>query len=188
MPGFMLSRIFRVRLRTALRHANLGRECDPAVWNRKWTVHVQQIGRGEQAALYLSRYIYRVAISNDRIERFANDQVTFRYTNARSRQTQCMSLPAHLFIDRFLQHVLPRGFSKVRSYGLLSPTHRKKLEQARHLLRLHATPHSDPASTSTESSTTADPNPSFREPDPCPVCHCGQLRFVLRFPPSRAPP
>jgi hypothetical protein len=92
MPGYMLSPIFRAKLRAALPHAGLARELDPAVWNREWTVHVQQIGRGEQAALYLSRYIYRVAISNQRIERFAHDHVTFRYTHARSHQTRRMTL------------------------------------------------------------------------------------------------
>lgn len=191
MPGYMLSPIFRAKLRAALRAAGLARELDPAVWNRAWTVHVQQIGRGEQAALYLSRYIYRVAISNQRIERFAHDQVTFRYTHARSHQTRRMTLPVQLFIDRFLQHVLPRGFTKVRSYGLLSPTQRDQLEQARHLLHLHAPPQRDlgpPAHTSTQPATTTDSNPSSREPDRCPVCHCGQLRFVHRFRPARAPP
>jgi hypothetical protein len=196
MPGFMLSPIFRAKLRAALERAGLAPDLDPAVWNRKWTVHVQQIGRGEQAALYLSRYIYRVALSNDRIERFQNAQVTFRYTHARTRQTCRMTLSADQFLDRFLHHVLPRGFTKVRCYGLLSPRHRTKLERARHLLELHASAHRTltPAeSTEPEKVIHSTPCVSVTviatDPTPrCPACHCGQLRFVQRFRPSRGPP
>ena len=58
MPGFALSPIFRAKLRDALARAGLAAALDPAVWNRRWVVHAQSIGRGEHAALYLSRYVY----------------------------------------------------------------------------------------------------------------------------------
>lgn len=139
MPGYALSRLFRAKLRDTLSRAGLIDVIDPRIWHRRWTVHVQQIGSGEQATLYLSRYVYRVALTNQRLERFAEGRVTFRYTHARTAETRRVTLPADRFLDRFLEHVLPRSFTKVRSYGLLSPGRRASLDRARHLLTTHAT-------------------------------------------------
>ncbi len=138
MPGYALSPIFRARMRAALRRAGLLDEIEPRIWHRRWTVHVQQIGTGQHAALYLSRYIYRVALTNQRLERLTNGQVTFRYTHARTGASRRLTLTADQFLGRFLQHVLPRGFSKVRSYGLLSPSRKPDLERARQVLLVHA--------------------------------------------------
>lgn len=189
LPGYMLSRIFRAKMRQALKSACLADQVDPKVWDRSWTVHVKAIGSGEHAALYLSRYVYRVALTNHRIERFNNGRVTFRYTHARTGETRRLTLPANVFIARFLQHVLPRGFTKVRSYGLLSPTRRAELERARHLLLLH--------STTTESNrneppaANADTGTDGSEkvlPLRCPACGNDHMRLVERCPRSRAPP
>jgi hypothetical protein len=193
MPGFMLSHIFRAKVRDALAHATLDREIDPRVWKRRWTVHVQQIGNGAHAARYLSRYVYRVALTNHRLERFEHGSVTFRYTHARTRDTRHLTLPVHAFIDRFLQHVLPRGFTKIRSYGLLSPSRRDDLERARHLLQLHSS-HTNERETEASTATLGSVNTTLasRVAIPsllrCPVCHHTSLRLVQRYPPSRAPP
>lgn len=192
MPGYMLSQIFRAKLRAALTRAGLTAALDPGLCKRSWTVHVQQIGRGDHAALYLSRYIYRVALSNHRIERFANHQVTFRYTHARTHQTRRMTLPVDHFIDRFLLHVLPRGFPKIRAYGLLSPAHRSKLQRARQILEQHARAVSAPPPVLIETTQSAAPDttpvvvPSSAQR--CPACHGPHLRFVTHLRRSRAPP
>lgn len=144
MPGYALSPIFRAKLHAALTRDGLDADIDPSLWQRAWTVHVQQIGRGEQAVRYLSRYVYRVALTNSALERFENDQVTLRYLHARTHETRRLTLPVNLFIARFLQHILPRGFTKIRSYGLLSPSRAADLEQARHLLDLHSRAAPDP--------------------------------------------
>jgi hypothetical protein len=144
LPGYMLSRIFRAKMRQALARTGLAGDIDPSAWERRWTVHVKAIGRGEHAALYLSRYVHRVALTNHRIERFNTGRVTFRYSHARTGETRRLTLPVNVFIARFLQHVLPKGFTKVRSYGLLSPTRRAELEVTRALL--HATPTINPTS------------------------------------------
>ena len=118
------------------------------------------------------------------------------------------------FIARFLEHVLPRGFTKIRYYGLLSPTGRPDLERARHLLQLHAAPHAPTASANTarevtlldgghatvgaadghsavdgETSRVADVRlvaiPAVRH---CPMCGRGALRLVARYRRSQAPP
>jgi hypothetical protein len=197
LPGYALSQIFRAKMRAALARAGLDRDLDAAVWNRSWTVHVQQIGSGQQATLYLSRYVYRVALSNHCLERFAHGHVTFRYTHARTHQTKHLTLPVDRFIARFLQHVLPRGFPKIRAYGLLSPTHRKDLERARHLLELHATAirnttpsRSTPGQTHACQAESADAARTRLIPSTprCPVCQLGQLHFVERFRRARAPP
>lgn len=137
MPGDMLSTIFRATMRQA--RAGFLHQIDPAGWERQWTVHVQQIGSGEHAARALSRDISRVALSNHRIARFNHGGVTFRYPHARSGETTRLTLPVNVFISRFLQHVLPRGFTKVRSSGLMSPARRPGLERARSLLPRHRT-------------------------------------------------
>jgi len=189
-PGFMLSQIFRAKMRDALARAGLDSNIDPTVWTRRWTVHVQQIGTGDHAIRYLSRYVYRVALSNHALQCFKDGRVTFRYTHARSHETKRLTLPVDAFIRRFLQHVLPSAFTKIRSYGLLSPASRPELERARHLLQLHAAQAS--AATATTATTPPDHSTTSTDMDTsgplCPMCHHGHLRCVERFRRSRAPP
>ena len=195
-PGYMLSEIFRAKMRDALARAGWDSTIDATVWPRRWTVHVQQIGTGDHAIRYLSRYVYRVALSNHALECCKDGRVTFRYTHARSHQTKRLTLPVDAFIARFLQHVLPSGFTKIRYYGLLSPGSRAQLERARQLLQLHArqsaqtsavtnttTSDRSTANTDLDTADTADSSAPL-----CPMCQHGHLRFVERFPRSRAPP
>jgi hypothetical protein len=190
MPGYLLSTLFRSRLRAALAREGLVQDIDPDLWERRWTVHVQQIGRGLHAVRYLSRYIYRVALSNRALVRFKDGHVTFRYTHARTRQTRLCTLPVLSFLARFLQHVLPARFTKVRSYGLLSPARSNNLALARHLLESHPAAIAcrrrapEPASTVSDPPITATPERQLC----CPACHQPTLRFVGRIPRSRAPP
>ena len=203
-PGYMLSAIFRAKMRDALARAGLDSNIDPTVWARHWTVHVQQIGTGDHAIRYLSRYVYRVALSNHALASFTDGRVTFRYAHARSHETKRLTLPVDVFIGRFLQHVLPSGFTKIRSYGLLSPSSRPDLERARQLLHLHALPAAQSPAVRTLVTTTPDrsttsTNVGTETADTsgplaprCPVCQRGHLRLVERFRErfrrSRAPP
>jgi hypothetical protein len=194
-PGYVLSPIFRAKVRDALRHAELLGEVDPQVWSIDWCVQVQRVGNGQQAALYLSRYVYSVAITNHRIERFDDGQVTFRYRQAGTGKTLRRTLPVHQFMALFLQHVLPRGFTKIRYSGLLSPSCRLDLERARTLLDSAAPPSrrstpavpaaSDSAIRLDDSTLPADPLKTARL---CPVCGKGHLILKETFPRSRAPP
>jgi hypothetical protein len=186
----MLSTVFRAKMRDVVIRAGLDRDLDPTVWTRRWTVHVQQIGTGDHATRYLARYIYHVALSNHALERFDDGRVTFRFTPAHSHETTRQTLPVDVFIGRFLQHVLPSAFTKVRSYGLLSPTSRPDLERARQLLQLHAVPAAPPiaitAAPPPEQSTSGtDVGPSVPL---CHVCQRGHLRVIERVRRSRAPP
>jgi hypothetical protein len=206
MPGYALSQLFRARLRDALARAGLLDAIDPRVWRRRWTVHVQQIGSGEHATLYLSRYVYRVALTNERIDRWTDGRVTFHYTHAQSGANRRVTLSVNRFLDRFLQHVLPRGFTKIRSYGLLSPGRRADLERARSILTSHTVKAS--ASTSGVASPPSPPSTvdASRAPDGpgalavalvvlclarrCAVCERGLISTVslMRHHAPRAPP
>jgi hypothetical protein len=171
VPGFALSQIFRAKMRDGLERAGLGSELDPAIFRKPWTVHVQPAGDGRDAAEYLSRYVHRVALTNHSIEAFDGERVTFRYVSSRTQETRRLTLPVHDFLARFLQHCLPKGFPKVRSYGLLSPVATKRRERARELLAL------DPAAPARRSASTAEaaaqePSPRLRR---CPACRRGHL-------------
>lgn len=175
VPGYALSKIFRAKVRDALDREDLLGQVDPAVFRKDWNVHLQHAGDGEHAASYLSRYVHRVAITNDRIEAFENGRVTFRYTCSRTQKTRRLTLPVHAFIARFLQHVLPKGFQKIRGYGLFSPAATRKRQRARQLLKL------DPAlPTPPKSSPPAQPPPVAETANLdrrrlCPACRHGHL-------------
>ena len=97
-------------------------------------MHCQPVGKGLSTLKYLAPYIFRVAISNNRILKLANGKVTFRFRATDTGKLRTSTLPAEEFIRRFLQHVLPRGFVKVRYYGFLAPGCRKRLAVLRQQL------------------------------------------------------
>ncbi len=151
---------------------------------KRWIVYAKPPFAGPKAVLaYLSRYTHRVAISNSRLIRFDDDGVTFRYKDYRrdgSDQQQVMTLSADEFIRRFLLHNLPKGFHRIRHYGLLASGARKDhLARARQLLAV-AIPALDDA--------PIDPAAVARPPCPC----CGGQMLIIeilerRYQP-RAPP
>jgi len=128
-PVKALSKIFRAKFRDALREEDCFEQIPDRVWMQDWVVHCQQVGRGLGALKYLAPYIFRVAISNRRIVRFDGEKVTYLYKPRGTRSFKRRTLDAEEFIRRFLQHVLPRGFVKVRYYGFLSSAVRPKLKK-----------------------------------------------------------
>jgi len=93
---------------------------DPSIWQMAWNVNCQPIGDSSSALKYLAPYIFRVAISNSRITVVKDRNVTFSYRKKGSNRPRQVTLDALEFIRRFLQHVLPSGFMKVRHYGFMS--------------------------------------------------------------------
>jgi hypothetical protein len=95
---------------------------------KKWVVYVKQAMAGPQPVLrYLGRYTHRVAISNHRLVSLDGEQVTFRWKDyARGNQQRLMTLSASEFLRRYVQHVLPHGFVRIRQFGFLSNRHRSK--------------------------------------------------------------
>jgi len=184
VPVHALSVIFRAKICAALKKAGLLQEVPSKVWNKNWVVHCQHAGQGEKVLEYLGRYIFRVAISNSRLERIENGQVTFRYRDNRSQEMRRVTLPGEEFIRRFLEHVLPRGCAKVRYYGLWSGTCRKQLDQARTLLNV---PRSDAADDLLLDASVPElpTTPSAH----CPYCKIGHLiQIEVIYPRRRGPP
>jgi hypothetical protein len=184
MPVAALSEIFRAKFCAALQKAGLLNQVPRQVWQKDWVVHCKAAGQGRQVLNYLARYIFRVAITNSRLERFANGQVTFRYRHNRSQQLHRVTLPAQKFIHRFLLHVLPRGCAKVRYYGIWSPACREQLQQARTLLNV--APPTKAGNSVPDASATEQAAPPA--PARCPHCHIGQLFEIGVLPPQRQPP
>lgn len=124
VPVKALSIIFRAKFRDELRKAGLIGKVSPTVWHKDWITHSKPVGKGEGALKYLAPYIFRVAISNRRILSMKDGQVTFSYRESDSGRWRRMTVSVDEFLRRFLQHVLPKGFVKVRYYGLFSPAKR----------------------------------------------------------------
>jgi Putative transposase/Transposase zinc-binding domain len=174
-----LSVLFRAKFRDQLKKTDLFHLVDQQTWNKDWVVHCQGVGTGEAACKYLAPYIFRVAISNRRILKLEDGQVTFSYKDSATEQIKFSTISAEEFIRRFLQHVLPDHFVKVRYYGLLSPSNRHLLDQARQLLTT--------LTQSDSSNTDRQPKVTIDAPR-CP--RCGSiLRLLERLKPkSRWPP
>ena len=179
MPVKALSKIYRGKFRDALASAGLLAQVDPAVWQQDWVVHSQAVGDGRASLKYLAPYVFRVAISDRRIVSCDDGQVTFLYRKGGTRSWRKMTLDALEFIRRFLQHVLPTGFMKVRHYGFLSSNHKEPWEAVRWLVALHydlvflllAVIEDEPS------------------PPAVHCAHCGGVMRLIGFtPPCRGPP
>ena len=121
VPVDVLSRKIAAKFRDAVKKQkpDLFANISTGVWRRKWVSFVKHYGHGNEAVLnYLSRYIFRTAISNARILAVDETHVTFRSKDHGTGTWRTTRLPGVEFVGRFLQHVLPRGFHRVRYYGL----------------------------------------------------------------------
>ncbi|MBL9205845.1 MAG: IS91 family transposase [Opitutaceae bacterium] len=181
IPVRALSVIFRAKLRDALQSAELLDQVPPRAWRQPWVVHCQHAGSGTKVLGYLARYVFRVAITNSRIEVFEHGNVTFRYRDNHTQQVRRVCLSADEFIHRLLHHVLPKGFPKVRHYGLASSANAPEREQARRLLPDTLEP-SEPASPSPHAATAT---PAAECLPLCPLCHQGHLHVTRTLRPRR---
>lgn len=156
----------------------------------EWVVYAKRPFAGPQQVLdYVGRYTHRVAISNDRIRDIDHGEVRFTYKDYRSdpaESLKTMTLAATEFIRRFLLHVLPLGFHRIRYYGFLGPRHRaQKLTRCRQFLG------STPALLLPVDTVnpTADPIRIDGRPRVstrlCPACGRGHLIVIDRLPPTR---
>jgi len=135
VPVRALSKLFRARFMKLPRKALSGETFPKEVWDKEWVVFCKPaFNRAKKVLRYLGRYVHRIAITNNRLLSLENGKVTFRYQNSDTGQWKTMSLLAREFLRRYLQHVLPQGFHKVRYYGLLSPVNRVTLKRLQLLL------------------------------------------------------
>jgi hypothetical protein len=137
LPVRPLSILYRAKFRACMERAGLLEQIDRAVWQQPWIVHSQAVGDGRASLKYLAPYVFRVAISDRRIVSCDDDQVTFTYRKSGTSHWRKMTLAAMEFIRRFLQHVLPCGFQKVRHYGFLSPNSGDSIESVQWLVAAH---------------------------------------------------
>jgi hypothetical protein len=168
----LISAIFKAKFRDELKKIGLFHLVPGEVWQKNWVVHCEPVGSGKEAAIYLARYVFRVAISNNRIVSIDDDQITFRCQNSKTKEWYLKTLPALDFIQRFLQHVLPKNFQKVRYYGIFAHTNRNLLAVARYILRAPLPP----------------PEKATDSHRRCPKCNSA-LRMLAKIPPTgRGPP
>jgi hypothetical protein len=207
LPVRVLSRVFRNLYCQLLQqayargevkfHGRLAALAEPQAFHRwlaplakrEWVVYAKRPFRQTSCVLkYLARYTHRVAISNHRLLKYEEGRVTFRYKDyAHQGRSRSMTLAATEFIRRFLLHVLPTGFMRIRHYGYLANRHRRrKLDLCRQLLG--AVPPAEPIA-----QPISDPHVAEEATDVCPACKAGLLRIVLRWDrcesaPSHPPP
>lgn len=120
-PVKALSKVYKAKLIDEIKKAGLYDAIDPKVWEKPFIVNSQAVDSSRHSVKYLAPYVFKVAISNHRIIKVENHRVFFRYKKSKSNRWRTISLAAMEFMHRFLQHVLPGGFMKIRYYGFMSP-------------------------------------------------------------------
>ncbi len=164
---FALAKVFRARMIEAL---NAARIAIPIGAPQRWVVDCAHVGRGQPALEYLSRYLYRGVISEKAVLADRDGQVTFRYIESSSGKTCTRTLKGEDFLWLVLQHVLPRGFRRVRDYGFLHGNAKQTLALVQWVLRVVIAPR------------VLRPRPVFRCPT-ClsPMCIVALVRPAWRF-------
>jgi len=135
-PVRVLSTIFRAKLRDEFTRIGLLHNIDPHVWHQDFVVNCQAMNGCHESVRYLAPYVFKVAISNSRIITVEDGKVWFRYRKPHSRRWRTMALDIMEFMRRFLQHVLPTGFMKVRYYGFMNSASSIDLETVSPLIEL----------------------------------------------------
>jgi len=161
--AFALATVFRARFLAAL---NAARIPIPVDLPDHWVVDCTHAGTGQPALEYLSRYLYRGVISEKNIVANHNGNVTFRYTQGRSGQTHTRTLKGEDFVWRVLQHVLPKGFRRVRDYGFLHGNAKRRLSLVQWVLQ------------AVIASRVLRPRPVFK----CPRCHAPMVVVAVLRP------
>jgi Putative transposase/Transposase zinc-binding domain len=136
VPVRALSPIYRALFQQEMSTAGQLAQIDPQVWNTSWNVHSQGTQGGAPAFKYLAPYVFKVAISNRRIVGLKDRIVTFTYRKPGSSRPRTTRLDVLEFMRRFLQHVLPAGFMKVRHFGFLNANCRITTDTIRQMITL----------------------------------------------------
>ena len=181
VPVVALSKIFRAKFRDALKKKpDLFAQAPAEVWRKDWVVHCEPVGNGRHALQYLAPYIFRIAISNRRLVNMQAGRVTFNYRDGETKQLKSRTLTAEEFIRRFLQHVLPHRFTKVRYYGFLAARNRHRLQKVKEMLCLLPAQKRPVAATATSATDDKPKVPLMR----CRLCG-GMMRWIGEVVPTR---
>lgn len=170
-----LSRLIRRKFREMIKKTNIDHHIPKSVWKQEWVCHIEPTGNGEAVLKYLVPYVYRVAISDKNILKLEEDRVTFRYKNRKEKRFITCTLDVFEFLRRYLQHVLPKGFVKVRYFGFLATKKRNQLKVIKERIGRRL----------------SDKRPSYpvklKKPMTCPDCG-NVLVFICEIPRYRGPP
>ena len=158
------------------------------LYNKDWVVNIQKpIGNPGKILEYLSRYVFRIAITNQRIQEVKKGKVLFTWKDYRTNRFRRMRLDVDEFIRRFLLHVLPKGFFKVRYYGIFSNRYRKgNIETAQRLLEQESEDKKEEAVEDGQQVWEKQDTvwdgilqliKNYRQPN-CPACKKGRLHFA----------
>ena len=134
VPVKALSPIYRALFKDHMRQAGLLEQIEPQAWTIPWNVHSQAQPHGHSAFTYLAPYVFKVAISNHRLVSLTDRTVPFTYRKVGSARLRTAHLDGMEFLRRFLQHVLPDGFQKVRHFGFLHASCALSLTTIRRLI------------------------------------------------------
>jgi hypothetical protein len=167
LPVKAMSKIFRAKFRHEMSKNNLDSQIPEEVWDQDWVVNCRAVGAGAHSVRYLAPYVFKVAISNSRIIKVEDQKVFFRYKKPHSNRWRTMALDVIEFMRRFLQHVLPTGFMKIRYYGFLSPGSSLPLEKISTLIEMSF------GFVITKPEITIEP----LQPPTCSICG-GKLKYV----------
>jgi len=184
-PVENLSRVFRGKFMAALqRHIPQEKPFIRELYKTDWVVYAKEPFAGpEQVVEYLGRYTHKVAISNHRLRSVDETGVQFTYRDYRDNQSKAMKLTGVEFLRRFCQHILPKGFVRIRHYGLLSASKRDQLRRLQHSLGVNVE----------VKRVKKDWKQLCREhlgydPDICPQCGQGKMVVIQRLDAIRGPP
>ena len=184
-PVKAMSSVFRARFVNGLRSRikGLDRSFYDDLFKSNWIVYAKRpFGGPKQVVEYLGRYTHKIAISNHRIINLTNDQVSFRYKDYRDAAKQkAMTLNAMEFVRRFSLHILPKGFMRIRHYGMLSSSRKQKA-----LLLIHQQLNSEYLVSEKKDWKQISADLGFN-PDCCPVCKQQTMIAILSFD-RRGPP
>jgi hypothetical protein len=125
--------LYQTRLRKA--HPELYAQVPAKVWQRHWNVDSRAAGSGENALRYLARYVFKTATANRQVPRTPEGKVRWPYRESKTGRPTSLVLEPLEFMGRFMQHILPRGFARVRTFGWLHPAAKVRANRVRALLR-----------------------------------------------------
>ena len=178
-PVKELSKVYRAKYLSAIKKSgiNLSAPLYKELYKKSWVVYAKPaFGNAEVLIKYLARYAYKTAITHHRITRYNKDRVSFSYTDYRHRnQNKMLTISTWEFVRRFSLHILPKGFCRIRHYGLLNAAWKQILFQ--HTSRLKA---------------KKDWKELWKEKglvvDRCPSCKKGKMEYVAKLNPNKGPP
>ena len=129
-----LAKVFRAKLLKEMidNKLQVPKDCP-----KKWVVDCKNVGNGDKALIYLGRYLYKGVIQEKDILKCENGYVTFRYTESKTKTVQIKTVKGEKFLRLLMQHVLPKGFRKVRSYGFLHPCSKKMIQLLQLILKFN---------------------------------------------------